>query len=54
MNFTTTTENTALKMVNTSAVPLIYAALEQAGYKRKKMRDGKYIIGIQLTYGILD
>lgn len=31
-----------------------YAALEQAGYKRKKMRDGKYIIGIQLTYGILD
>ena len=31
-----------------------YAALEQAGYKRKKMRDGKYIIGIHLTYGILD
>ena len=31
-----------------------FAALEQAGYKRKKMRDGKYIIGIQLTYGILD
>ena len=31
-----------------------YAALELAGYKRKKMRDGKSIIGIHLTYGFLD